>query len=160
MTYTKKLTRLALGAALATALAASLAPAASAQKFDSTGNSIANTYEDAIAALKRNQFRDAESKFDTVLGRMSTDANANYLMARAKIGLEKWPDAKKYLNTAITLKPDHALARAYLGAIYLQEEKMPEAQAQADEIMKLKAACAGTCKDAADIEAAIKVLTG
>ena len=117
-------------------------------------------YQDGVTALQAEKWRDAQRAFRDALSADSRDANTNYMLGMAYAGDGKFKDSRRYFENAVKYsKGDLAEARGWLGRAYLKSgdakdaKKVDEQKAALDA---MKAKCAGTCKDAAAIDEAIK----
>jgi tetratricopeptide (TPR) repeat protein len=114
-------------------------------------------YQDGVTALQASKWKDAEKAFGDVLRVADRDPNTNYMMGLAYVGEEKFKDSKKYFESAVKFsKGEHAQARGWLGKVYVKLGDAKKAEEQKAALAALKDKCAGTCKDAANIDAAIK----
>jgi tetratricopeptide (TPR) repeat protein len=79
------------------------------------------------------------------------------MMGLAYVGEDKFKDSKKYFESAVRYsKGDHAQARGWLGKVYVKTGNAKKADEQKAALAAMKDKCAGACKDAATIDAAIK----
>jgi len=115
----------------------------------------AKRYAEGVAFLKAGDFKKAEKAFDNVLDVAAKDANTNYMMSLTQIGQQDFKNARKYLRNAVKYQPDFPLARGWLGAIEAKLGDAGKANEQKAALADLKTECAGTCPDAAAIDAAI-----
>lgn len=120
-------------------------------------------YEDAVEYLNKGQFTEAERKFETMIGVQSKFPPKlvpmiNYLMGRTKMGLQKYPDAKKYMETAVKLDPEMAAPRGYIGALEYTAGNMDAVKEQLLKLDSMKTQCKSTCAQKADIDNAIKLI--
>jgi tetratricopeptide (TPR) repeat protein len=115
----------------------------------------ARRYAQGVELMKAGNFKQAEKAFDDVLDVAGKDANANYMMALAQIGQQDFNNARKYLRNAVKYDGNHALARGWLGAVEAKQGDAGKAAEQKTALEGLKAKCAGTCAEAATIDAAI-----
>jgi tetratricopeptide (TPR) repeat protein len=115
----------------------------------------AKRYAQGVEFLKASNFKQAERAFDDVLDVAGKDANANYMMALSQVGQQDFGNARKYLRNAVKYDANHALARGWLGAVEARQGDAGKAAEQKTALEGLKAKCAGTCAEAATIDAAI-----
>jgi tetratricopeptide (TPR) repeat protein len=117
-------------------------------------------YRDGMAALDAKNYRDAQRAFRDVLTVQAKDPNANYMLGAAFIGDNKLKNARSPLERAVKVSADFALARGWLGYVYAKTGDPAKADEQKNALLALKTACAGACKDAVEIDAAIKRIEG
>lgn len=125
-------------------------PSASGSNIDP-----AKRYAQGVDLLKAGNYKQAERAFDDVLDVAGKDPNANYMMALTQVGQQDFNNARKYLRNAVKFDGNHALARGWLGAIEAKLGDAGKAGEQKTALEGLKAKCAGTCAEAATIDAAI-----
>jgi tetratricopeptide (TPR) repeat protein len=113
-------------------------------------------YQDGLAAMDAKDYRTAQRAFKDVLSVQRNDANANYMLGVALVGDNKVKDARAYLERAVKASAEMANARGWLGYVYVKTSQADKAAEQKTALEALRAKCATTCKDAADIDAAIK----
>ena len=77
-------------------------------------------YTQATAALEAKRFQEAAEGFDEVLKAGKDGPELRMLAARAAIGLEDWATARKHLEAAIRLNPQHDQAYAGLHKVLEQ----------------------------------------
>jgi tetratricopeptide (TPR) repeat protein len=126
------------------------APSASGSNFDP-----AKRYAEGMEFLKAANYKQAEKAFDSVLDVAGRDPNANYMMALAQIGQSDFKNARKYLRNAVKYDANHAYARGWLGAVEAKLGDAAKASEQRTALAAMKEKCAGTCPDAATIDAAL-----
>lgn len=116
-------------------------------------------YQRAVAALQAQNFATAELALSE-LGRSEADAPAdtNFLMGLAKIGLEKWDEARAALEIAVRDQPTRPEPRTRLALTYLKLTNKPAANEQRIALAGLEAACNKTCKDAAWIADGLRLV--
>lgn len=121
-------------------------------------NDLGDIYEDAVMYVQKAQWREAETALDQVLARQQNVAMPNYLMGRAKIGLENMPDALKYMRTAVKLDPNFYEARGYLGALELRARNVDAVKEQLLFLDKAQKDCKASCAKKAAIDDAIALI--
>ena len=92
-----------------------------------------------------------------MLDKREGDPASNYMMGVAQIGLNDLAEARRYLSRAVSEKPDLADA---LGRLSYVETKLGDtagARKHRADLVALKTKCAGSCTEAAAIDAAIAV---
>jgi tetratricopeptide (TPR) repeat protein len=125
-------------------------PSASGRQIDP-----AKKYAEGVDLLKQSNWKQAAKAFDEVLDVAPRDPNTNYMMSLAKIGDQNFNDARKYLRNAVKYQPSFPQARGWLGAVEAKLGDSGKANEQKTALVDLKTKCAGTCPEAAAIEAAI-----
>ncbi|HVY89835.1 MAG TPA: tetratricopeptide repeat protein [Hyphomonadaceae bacterium] len=125
-------------------------PSASGRQIDP-----AKRYAEGVDFLKKSDFKQAAKAFNDVLDVAPRDANTNYMMALAKIGDQNFNDGRKFLRNAVKYKPDHVLARGWLGAMEAKLGDAGKATEQKTALTDLKTKCATVCPEAGAIDAAL-----
>ncbi len=120
-----------------------------------SGADPAKRYAEGVELLKAGDYKKAERAFDAVLDVASRDANTNYMMALAHIGQADARNARKFLRNAVKYDKEHMLARGWLGAVEAKFGDAAKANEQKAALAAARQACAGTCADAAVIDAGI-----
>ncbi len=114
-------------------------------------------YKRAVEYIQARDYTRAVSLLRDVLARRDSDPASNYMMGIAQIGLNDLNEARRYLSTAISEKPDLAEALGRLSYVEARLGATADAQKHRADLMALQAKCAGACAEAAAIEAAITV---
>ncbi len=125
----------------------SSAPSESAPKYDA-----AEEYRKGVSALEAKDFKGAKSAFDRVITMAPKDANSLYLGAMARVGLNDWKGAKRFLEKSVKLNPNFVPARAQMGLAYAMTKDKVKAEAVLAELRKMAAKCASECSDAAALK--------
>jgi len=125
-------------------------PSMSSQDFDAAAE-----YRKGIDLLKAKNYADAKKSFAKVLGAAPTDPSANFLAGLADAGLNDLKSAVKHYERAVRANDKLIPAQQELGVAYVKTGDMQKAQATLAKLQKMNDECKGTCKDAADIKAAI-----
>lgn len=114
-------------------------------------------YQDGVAALQASKWKEAQQAFKDVLRVADRDPNANYMLGLAYAGENKLKESRKPFENAVKYsRGDLAQARGWLGRVYLKTNEPRKADEQKAALAAMKDKCAGTCKDAAAIDTAIK----
>jgi TolA-binding protein len=113
--------------------------------------------KDGLAALQAGDFAGAEKNFAKLLSFEPTTSDASYLMGVSQIGLEKWPEAKQYLEVAVTNEPQRAEPKARLGVAHIMLGDINSAADQHDALSAMWAAC-NQCTDAKSIADSLTML--
>jgi tetratricopeptide (TPR) repeat protein len=130
-------------------------PSMSSQEFDAAAE-----YRKGIDLLKAQKFADAKKSFAKVLGVAPTDPSANFLAGLADAGLNDLKSAVKHYEKAVRADNKLIPAQQELGIAYVKTGDMQKAQATLAKLQKMSADCNGTCKDAADLKAAVDAVQG
>lgn len=126
---------------------------------EGTQRDINMLHNQAVAALQAKDYAGAEAKLSELMERTSTlPADANFLMGLAKIGLEKWGEAKPYLEAAVAAEPARPEPRTRLGLAQVMLGDGPAAREQREALIQLDIACSKTCTDATWISDGIRTL--
>jgi TolA-binding protein len=119
-----------------------------------------NYFDQGMQALQARNYPLAEGIFDDVLRQNRNHADANFLMGVAKMGLDKWDEAKKYLEIAVRKSPKRPDPRSRLGVTLIKLGDIEGAKQQREELVKLQAACKGGCRDGQYINDGIAMIDG
>jgi tetratricopeptide (TPR) repeat protein len=122
----------------------------SSQDFDAAAE-----YRHGVDLLKAKNYADAKKSFAKVLGAAPTDPSANFLAGLADAGLNDLKSAVKHYERAVRANDKLIPAQQELGVAYVKTGDMAKAQATLAKLQRMNDECKGTCKDAADIKAAI-----
>ena len=125
-------------------------PSMSAPSFDP-----AEEYRKGIEALKAENYSEAKASFTKVLDVAPRDAATNLLAGMADAGLNDLKSAQRHYEKAVRADDKLVMAHQELGVTYAKLGQRDKAQAQLTALQKLDTDCAGTCKDAEAIKAAI-----
>jgi tetratricopeptide (TPR) repeat protein len=121
----------------------------------SSGVDPAKRYAEGVEYLKAADYKKAEKAFDAVLDVAGRDPNTNYMMALAQIGQNDLKNARKFLRNAVKYNEEFTLARGWLGAVEAKLGDAAKANEQKTALAEMKSKCAGSCPDAAAIDAAL-----
>ncbi|MEZ6029092.1 MAG: tetratricopeptide repeat protein [Hyphomonadaceae bacterium] len=105
-------------------------------------------HDAATDALKAQDFAAAEATLAQLVKRDPTTMDANFLMGLAKSGLNKWDEARTYLEAAVKSEPKRPEPKARLGLAYMMLDDREGASRQRAELFKLDQSCMGGCSDA------------
>lgn len=125
-------------------------PSGSAPEYDPVVE-----YQKGIAAYQAKDFKKAVSAFRHVVSVVPTHAPAQYLLGASYIGQGDYKHAIKPLEAALKADPNLIDAQRDLALSYLQQGDAAKAAVQHDALTARKTACAETCADAAQIDAAL-----
>lgn len=115
-------------------------------------------YQTGIAAYQAKDFKAAVTAFKRVVGVSPKHAPAQYLLGASYLAQQEYKKAKKPLEAAVKADPALIEAQRDLGLTYAALGDAAKAAAQRDLIAERKTACAGTCPDAARLDAAATAL--
>jgi tetratricopeptide (TPR) repeat protein len=125
---------------------------------EGTTADLAKLHREAVAALQAQDFASAEIKLRELLQFKPSTPDANFLMGLAKTGLEKWPEARGFLEIAVEVEPKRPEPKTRLGLIYAKFDRPDAAKEQRDALAALDAECRNTCADATWIADGIKAI--
>ena len=128
-------------------------PSASAPRYD-----VNVEFKKGMDALQAGDFAAADHAFGRVLQVIPQDANSNYLAGLAKAGLGKLKDARRYFEKAVKYDDNLILAYQELGVTWAKLGEPDKAKAVLDELKRRASACADTCQQAGDLQAAIPAI--
>ncbi len=121
-----------------------------ADRIDERANAESRLQRQAgIEALQARNYPVAEKTFNDLLLRNPDVADANFLMGLAKLGLEKWTEAKGFLEIAVRQDPKRPEAKTRLALTYARLGDIDSAMKQRAELASLNKACKAACDDAA-----------
>lgn len=100
------------------------------------------SYADGIAALKAEDFKTAEKKFEEVLSVAPKNPEANYFLGVAKVERGKAKASVKYFEKAIKERANFTEARERLALVQIELGKPEKASEQLDAMKAQQAACA------------------
>ena len=152
--------------ALALAMALGLAqPALSSGGGGGGGASMPSTsapdydpvveYRTGIAAFEAKDYKKAATAFRRVIAVMPSHAPAQYLLGASLIGLGDFKRAIKPLEAALKADPNLIEAQRDLAISYARQGDTVKAAARRVALNARKVACAGTCPEASQIDAAL-----
>lgn len=128
-------------------------PSASAPSYDP-----AEEYRKGIEALGAKDYSAARKSFDRVLKVAPKDANTNYLAGLARSGAGDVKGARGFFEKAVKYDGNLVLAHRELGVAYAKLGDQDKAQAELDLVKQKHAACATTCAQATDLQAALDAI--
>ena len=112
-------------------------------------------YRNGIEAFEAKDYKKAATAFKRVVAVAPTHAPAQYLLGASLLGLGDYKRAIKPLEAALKADPSLIDAQRDLAISYAGKGDTAKATAQRDAIDARKAACAGACPEAAQIDAAL-----
>lgn len=108
---------------------------------------LALLHQQAVTALQAQDYAAAEVTLREMLERKQPTPDANFLMGLAKTGLEKWDEARGFLELAVQSEPDRPEPKTRLGLVYAKFNRMDDARRQREALGNLSLSCAETCPD-------------
>ncbi len=114
---------------------------------DETRRELVALHKRATEALEAKDFAAAETTLHELVNYSPTTTDAHFLLGIARIGLEKWADAKAALEVAVRSEPKRPEPRTRLGLAYLKLGDVEAARRQRSELAELRAACKRACDD-------------
>ncbi|MBI1338874.1 hypothetical protein GC169_01505 [bacterium] len=108
----------------------------------------AHRYNEAVEALKGGNFGVAEALFEDIVAHDRNDAGANFMLGVAKMGLEKWAEAKPYLEKAVKRTRRDPDPKSRLAITLIKLGDISGARVQRAELVKLQGQCKRSCKNA------------
>jgi tetratricopeptide (TPR) repeat protein len=128
-------------------------PSSSAPQYDPV-----EEYRKGVEAYQVKDYKKAAAAFGRVIAAVPNHAPAQYLLGSSQIGLGNYKRARKPLEAAVKADPNLLEAQRDLGVAYARLGDAAKAAAQIEKLKGLKTSCAGTCPQAAQIEAAIEAV--
>lgn len=128
-------------------------PSASAPEYDPVVE-----YRKGIEAFQAKEFKKAVTAFRHVVAVAPTHAPAQYLLGASYIGQGDYKHAIKPLEAALKADPAMIDAQRDLALSYLQQGEAAKATTQREALLARKTACAGTCAEAAQLDAAVAAI--
>jgi tetratricopeptide (TPR) repeat protein len=125
-------------------------PSASAPQYDPVVE-----YRKGIEAFEAKDYKKAANAFRHVVSIVPTHAPAQYLLGASLIGQGDYKHAIRPLEAALKADPNLIDAQRDLAVSYAHQGDTAKAAAQREAIVARKTACAGTCPEAAQIDAAL-----
>lgn len=105
-------------------------------------------HQNGVEALESKNYLLAEKTLNDLLRRYPTTTDANFLMGLAEVGLEKWTEAKGFLETAVKMEPTRPEPKTRLGLTYVRLGDIDSAMKQRAELASLDRDCKKVCGDA------------
>lgn len=128
-------------------------PSTSAPEYDPVVE-----YRNGIEAFEAKDYKKAAAAFKRVVAVAPTHAPAQYLLGASLLGLGDYKRAVKSLEAALKADPELIDAQRDLAISYARKGDTAKATAQRDALDARKAACAGDCPAAAQIDAALSAV--
>ena len=115
-------------------------------------------YQDGLAALKAGDYKAAERDFDHVLDVAPDNAPTLFLMGLAQSGQGNFRGAQRSYTHSLRADPKPVAVRRELALTWIKLGQPDKARAELATLQTRASACAGTCPDAADLQAAIDAI--
>ena len=112
-------------------------------------------YRKGIEAFEAKDYKKASAAFKRVVAVVPTHAPAQYLLGASLMGQGDYKRAIKPLEAALKADPNLIDAQRDLAISYAHKGDTAKAIVQRDAIVARKTACAGTCPEAGQIDAAL-----
>ncbi len=109
-------------------------------------------FDNAIRAVKKENYRDAIGYLTEVLADDSRNADALSYMGYSHRKLGDFKSAIAYYTKALRVEPDHRGANEYLGEAYLEINDLPNAERRLE---RLHAICGTSCAEFHELNAAV-----
>jgi len=105
----------------------------------------AATYRDAVAAINGGRFAQAEKLLSELVGQVPTDANAQFMLGKAREGLGDLPGALTALQTATELDANNLRAWTELGLLQVKSGDIAAARATLSALKSHVSSCGAQC---------------
>lgn len=125
---------------------------------EDTARELSGRYKLAVAALEAKDFATAEAILFDLSRRDFTKSDTDFLMGLAKTGLNKWDEARTYLEVAVEKEPTRPEPKTRLGLTYVHLGALDAARKQRQLLAGLNTDCNKTCPDAKWIGEGLVVL--
>lgn len=116
------------------------------------GESAAQTYKDAVAAVKSWQYRKAIGLLETVLKDNPRNADALNYMGYSHRKLGDYDQALAYYRRALEIAPDHRGANEYIGEAYLELKQPDKARTHLNRLARI---CGPGCEEYQELKKAL-----
>lgn len=118
----------------------------------------AEEFQNGVTAMEEGDYAAAEAAFDKVVFVTPDSAEARYMLGLARAGQDKLFPARVAFESALHYDPDHIGASRELGVTLARQGNEVRAQEQLDALKARAETCAGTCDQAADLDAAVSAV--
>jgi len=118
----------------------------------------AERFDTGVRALRAGNYLVAETVFRDFLREQPRHPDGVYLMGLTQMGLQKWPEARTFLEKAVRLAPKDPAPRSRLAVACLKLKDKTCALDQREAIERLSERCDGTCRTRSDIDAALELV--
>lgn len=140
---------------LAVLLAGSLSASLGAEpaQADFSGGSAASPLTEARDKIEEGAYEAALSDLQGLAAENPQDADVHNLLGYAYRKMGRYDESFEHYTMALEIDPEHAEALEYLGELYLQTDRLPEAEATLE---RLSRACGFFgCEEERELEQAI-----
>jgi TolA-binding protein len=120
----------------------------------------AKQYQAGVDAVQARNFQVAEGIFQEILDGNANHADANFMMGVTKMSLNKWDEARKFLEIAVKKSPKEPDPKSRLGVTLMKLGDLEGAKAQRDDLVKMQKQCKGSCRHAQWIDGGIAMIDG
>ena len=120
----------------------------------------ARHYQDGVEALQAKNFAVAEGIFDEFLRINPTHPDGNLMMGTTEMSLNKWNEAKKYLEIAVKKAPKNPDPKSRLAVTLVKLGDLEGALKLRADLVKMDKDCKGTCRSAQYIVGGIAMIDG
>ena len=118
------------------------------QRLENDTSLSAKRYQSGVEALQARNFVIAEGIFDEFLLSNPTHPDANFMMGVTKMSMEKWEEAKKYLEVAVKKNSKAPDPKSRLGVTLAKLGDVNGAMEQRAALEKMGKDCKGKCRNA------------
>lgn len=125
--------------------------AGSSSSYDSDGAD--SKFEDVNKALEAENYAEAITLLEAMKADSPKDADVFNLLGFSNRKLGNFDVAFEHYQSALEIDPEHIRAHEYLGELYLQTDRLPEAEQQLAKVSDL---CSLFCKEKRMLKKAIK----
>jgi len=121
-----------LAVLLAGSLGATLAPLPAAADF--SGGSAASPLNEARDKIEEGRYEAALSELQGLAAENPEDADVHNLLGYAYRKMGRYDESYEHYQLALEIDPEHKEALEYLGELYLQTDRLPEAEATLERL--------------------------
>ncbi len=114
--------------------------------------------EEAISAFNAKNFSVAEGLFEEYLRANPTHPSSNFMLGVTKMSLNKWEEARQYLEIAVRKSPKEPDPKSRLGVTLARLGDIDGAKKQRDDLVKMQKSCRDSCRNAQWIDSGIAMV--
>ncbi len=118
------------------------------QRLENNTSLSAKRYQDGVEALQARNFVVAEGIFEDFLLGNPTHPDANFMMGVTKMSMEKWEEAKTYLEVAVKKNSKAPDPKSRLGVTLAKLGDVNGAMEQRAALEKMGKDCKAKCRNA------------
>lgn len=118
------------------------------QRLENNTSLSAKNYQNGVEALQARNFVVAEGIFEDFLLTNPNHADANFMLGVTKMSMEKWEEAKKYLEIAVRKNAKAPDPKSRLGVTLAKLGDVNGAMEQRAALEKMDKDCKGKCRNA------------